>query len=64
MPSPVYPLLQVQLNDPMVLLQVADEWQVWALIVHSSTSADKSNKISQALDTIVKVEVSNCDFSE
>ena len=37
-PSPVYPWLQLHVNEPTVLVQVASEWQLWASSAHSSTS--------------------------
>ena len=40
-PSPEYPLLQVQLNDPTVLSQFAVVLQLWSPLVHSSTSKMK-----------------------
>ena len=38
LPSPVYPSLHVQVKEHSVLVQVADEWQSWVLVVHSSIS--------------------------
>ena len=43
-PSPEYPGLQVQLYDPLLLLQTAFTSQVWDLFLHSSTSNDGGNK--------------------
>ena len=37
-PFPEYPSVQVQLNDPTVLLQKALESQLWYPVVHSLTS--------------------------
>ena len=37
-PSPVYPLLQVQVNEPSVLIHDAVMSQVWTLLAHSSIS--------------------------
>ena len=37
-PSPEYPWLQLQINEPPVLLQEASEWQSWALSLHSLIS--------------------------
>ena len=40
-PSPWYPDLHVQLNEPSVLLQTASELQLWVSLVHSSISENK-----------------------
>ena len=37
-PSPEYPWLQLQVNEPAVLLQEASEWQSWVLSLHSFLS--------------------------
>ena len=44
LPSPEYPGLQVQLWDPLVLLQTALMSQLWRLIVHSSISMKENSQ--------------------
>ena len=43
MPSPIYPLLQVQAYDPFVLLQLAFMSQLCVRRTHSSTSRGMKN---------------------
>ena len=46
LPLPVYPNLQAQVKEPIVLEQVADAWQSSVCAVHSLISAeDKSTSI-------------------
>ena len=45
-PLPVYPGLQVQRYEPIVLLQCAFIWQTEGEEVHSLTSAGKRNNVS------------------
>ncbi len=45
-PFPVYPVLQVHVNDPAVFVQAALLSQLWVFREHSSLSKEKKNKIS------------------
>ena len=42
-PSPVYPTLHMQSNDPTVLVQVASLWQRGGLSAHSFLSESVEN---------------------
>ena len=47
MPSPEYPVWQVQWNDPLVLVQLASRWQLSVWTEHSSMSeVQKYEKLS------------------
>lgn len=56
-PSPEYPRRHAQWNDPLVLVQLASAWQLWALWLlcwitkrcsrHSSISVCRMNKLSE-----------------
>lgn len=47
-PSPKYPGIQEQLNDPLVLLHVALIWQLCVPVAHSLISVKKKKKNRQA----------------
>jgi len=42
-PSPLYPVLQMQLNEPTVFWQLASPWQPPLPILHSSISNQKKH---------------------
>ena len=62
-PSPENPTLQVQQNDPYVLVQVASSWQLCVSRTHSSLSITRENNmISPCGKSLCKVTISNCRF--
>ena len=44
-PFPVYPFLHWQENEPLLFVQIPCWWQLWTLLVHSSTSVKIQSKV-------------------
>ena len=44
-PFPVYPFLHWQENEPLLFVQIPCWWQLWTLLVHSSTSVKSQSKV-------------------
>ena len=47
----MYPWLQLQVNEPSVLLQIASAWQSWALVVHSLISVKNPTSFTIKIQT-------------
>ena len=54
-PLPVYPELQVQLNDPSVSVQNASGSQSWAFVVHSLMSKEDDTKLFHSDESISNI---------
>ena len=58
-PLPVYPALQVQLNDPSVSVQNASGSQSWAFVVHSLMSGEDDAKLFHRMKAFQIFIISN-----
>ena len=54
-PLPVYPELQVQLNDPSVSVQNASGSQSWVFVVHSLMSGEDDAKLIHSDESISNI---------
>ena len=60
-PSPVYPVLQVQVKERLVLVQYASLWQLCCPVLHSSTNQQLKVSYKNFLDLNVSpASTNNC----